>query len=222
MAATPIVMVWSGGKDSALALATLVADPAWEVTGLLTTVTAEYERISMHGVRDVLLTAQAQSLGLPLHRVWIAPQASNDSYEQAMATACAAILAQGTAHLAFGDLFLQDIRAYREKMLSGSGLTPVFPLWGSNTGKLALRFIDNGFRAILCTIDEKVLSPSFCGRDYDHALLADLPRGIDPCGENGEFHTFVHDGPIFQFPIAIKRGDTVSRDGFSYTDILPG
>jgi uncharacterized protein (TIGR00290 family) len=220
MTKTPIIMCWSGGKDGALALAELLDSPNYEVRGLLTTVTEGYDRISMHGVRRELLEAQADSIGLPLTQVTIPPQCINDIYQQRMNDACRAFQKQGINHMAFGDLFLEDIRAYRDKVLGSIGMTAVYPVWGLDTKKLAHDFIDRGFKAILCCIDPKQIGQEFCGRDYDEAMLAALPISADPCGENGEFHTFVYDGPIFKKPIPCVKGEVVLRDNFWFSDIV--
>lgn len=220
MARLPVIMCWSGGKDSALALHALLQSPDYEVKGLLTTVTETYDRISMHGVRRDLLEAQAAAIGLPLTRVSIPPQCTNDTYGQRMRSVCHAFKAQGIRHMAFGDLFLEDVRAYRDAMLQQAGMTGVYPLWGRQTAPLSCDLIRHGFKAILCCTDPAQLDPAFCGRDYDEALLAELPGGCDPCGENGEFHTFVHDGPIFQQPIACSKGEKILRDHFWFCDIL--
>lgn len=220
---TPILLAWSGGKDSTLALAQLIADARWHVAGLLTTVTSGYERIAIHGVRRSILHRQAAALRLPLYEAQIPPQASNDAYESAFAAA----LARAQAHcaplltIAFGDLFLADVRAYREALLARLGWRGQYPLWGSDTARLAQAFIGAGHRAILSCVDTQQLAADFCGRDFDAALLADLPASCDPCGENGEFHTCVHDSPLFEAPIAMRRGERVLRDGrFEYIDLV--
>ncbi|MEX0718769.1 MAG: hypothetical protein WD066_19400 [Planctomycetaceae bacterium] len=312
MTPEPIVLSWSGGKDSALALAALASAPEWEVVALLTTVTAGHDRISMHGVRRELLHAQAESLELPLIEAAIPPAASNEIYEAAMGEAferlregiqmdpplprlCGGegrgegayglsigkrfewstdlqrrgqgdgsstshapqdsdvvrdaapltltlspakpgergqdppsadiwrpptVSTRAVRHVAFGDLFLADVRAYRERLVAKQGLTPVFPIWGRETQALAGEFIDRGFVAHLVCVDPKALDESFAGRRYDQALLADLPSGVDPCGENGEFHTFVSDGPIFTRPIPVEAGELVRRDSFIFRDLL--
>lgn len=221
-----ILLSWSGGKDSALALQALSADPAWQVTGLVTTVTRGYDRISIHGVRRALLEAQAASIGLPLHIVDLEPACSNREYEAAFHAGLKAAAAShaGCRHIAFGDLFLADVRHYRERLLEGSGWTPVFPLWDSDTPALARRFVDDGFAARLVCVDTTQLDGRFAGRMYDHALLGDLPASVDPCGERGEFHTFVSDGPGFHSPVATTVGERVLRDGrFMYCDLAtPG
>lgn len=219
--ASKLMMAWSGGKDSAAALAELQRDPAYEVVGLLTTITGEYQRISMHGVRVSLLDAQARSLGLPLHKVVIPPQCSNQLYEQAMGRAIADCEAEGITAMGFGDLYLEDIRVYREHMLQPTGISPVFPIWGRDTRLLAKDILDAGFRAILCCVDPRALAAEFVGRSYDSSLLQDLPGAVDPCGENGEFHTLVHDGPNFREPIPFSLGEKVERDGFWFCDLTP-
>lgn len=221
---TPLLMAWSGGKDSALALARLRADPRWHVAGLLTTVTAEYERISIHGVRRAILQAQADRLGLPLIEARIPPQASNDLYEAAFAAALETARARtpGIDTIAYGDLYLADIRAYRERQLARCGWRGEFPLWGEDTASLARRFVTEGWRAILCCVDTRQLDASFCGREFDAALLDALPPSCDPCGENGEFHTCVYAGPLWPQPLALARGERVRREGrFEYVDLMP-
>jgi len=214
-----LALAWSGGKDSALALAALRAARR-EPSVLLTTVTEGVERISIHGVRRELLLAQAASTGIPLVEVRIPLPCPNDVYEARMAEALAAPPLDAVAEVAFGDLFLADVRAYREERLAPTGRRAVFPLWGKDTRELAQEFV-RSFRAIVATVDPRSLDASFAGRAYDAALLADLPAGVDPCGENGEFHTFVHAGPVFDRPIAVETGEVVTRDGFVYVDILP-
>lgn len=215
----PVLMCWSGGKDSALALAAMLDDPALRVSALLTTVTEGYERISMHGVRLELLRRQAASIDLPLEQVRIPQQSSNAVYEERMGRLLGAYRARGVSRVIFGDLFLEDIRRYREAQLARAGMAGIFPLWLQDTRQLAESFITRGFRAILVCVDPKQLDPSFCGREFDASLLQDLPSGVDPCGENGEFHTFVYAGPIFREPIAVRRGEVVERDGFWFCDI---
>ena len=217
----PVLMCWSGGKDSALALHAALQDPRLRVEALLTTVTEGYERISMHGVRRALLCAQAEAIGLPLEEVRIPIQASNAIYEEAMRATLTRYRARGVRRVIFGDLFLQDIRAYRETRLAQLEMSGLFPLWARDTSQLAREFIASGFRAILVCIDPAQIDPAFCGRELDEPLLAALPPAADPCGENGEFHTFVYDGPIFQRPIRITRGEIVKRDGFWFCDLVP-
>jgi uncharacterized protein (TIGR00290 family) len=219
----PIILSWSGGKDSALALHTLRRDPGYRVVGLLTSVTMGYDRISIHGVRRSLLEAQAKALGLPLHLVELEQASTNQSYERAFHSGlhAAADHHRGTAHIAFGDLFLQDVRAYRERLLVATNWTPVFPLWGLDTSLLARRFIDEGFSARLVCVDTTQLHADFAGRLFDNTLLADLPSTVDPCGERGEFHTFVSAGPGFRNPVAYSIGETLLRDArFMYCDLI--
>jgi len=218
----PVALAWSGGKDSSLALAALRADPAVELISLLTTVTGDYERISIHGVRRTILEAQVSALGLPLIESSIPAAASNDLYEDAFAAALETLRRErpDVSHLAFGDLFLADVRAYRERLLARLGWTPVFPLWGRDTALLARQFVDQGYRAILTCVDTTQLAPEFSGREFDATLLAELPKTVDPCGERGEFHTCVYDGPIFQRPLRLERGERVRRDErFEYCDL---
>lgn len=219
---TATVLSWSGGKDSALALHALLTDPSINVCGLVTTVTDEYERVSMHGVRTELIHAQAEAFGLPVHTVRMPPSASNAEYEQATTTALRSLRESGVEAIAFGDLFLRDVREYRERLVEATGLRPAFPIWGRPTAPLARDFVRSGFRAVLVCVDPRQLDVSVCGSEFDHALLDTLPRHADPCGENGEFHTFVYDGPMFTAPIAVQRGEIVERSGFVFCDLLPG
>jgi uncharacterized protein (TIGR00290 family) len=216
-----VLFCWSGGKDSAMALHALRAAHGYRVTALLTTVTEEYDRISMHGVRRVLLERQAESLGLPLHVVLIPPQCINATYEARMKEALGEHLAQGVQRVAFGDIFLKDLRVYREKNLAQLGMAALFPIWKRDTQELAHEFLRLGFRAIAVCVDPRVLDPSFAGRVLDESFFADLLPGVDPCGENGEFHTFVFDGPVFRTPIRFLTGEKVLRDGFYFCDLLP-
>jgi uncharacterized protein (TIGR00290 family) len=212
---------WSGGKDSSLALHRVLGDGSARVDALLTTVTDEYDRISMHGVRVALLEAQARAIGVPLRVARIPRGCTNERYEAVSREALAAYAADGGEEVAFGDLFLADVRAYRERLLAPLPLRPTFPLWGEDTRALARRFVALGFRAVLVCVDPRQIDPAFCGREFDDALLDELPPGADPCGENGEFHTFVYDGPIFSAPVPIRRGEVVDRDGFRFCDLLP-
>jgi len=219
-----VVLSWSGGKDSALALAALRADPRFEVVALLTTVTAGYDRISIHGVRRSLLERQIRALGLPLHEIELQPSSSNAQYEAALERALQGVRQQypDVRRVAFGDLFLEDVRQYREARLPRLGFECVFPIWGRSTTELAEEFIDAGFEARLVCVDTTQLDGSFAGRAFDRALLAELPPGVDRCGERGEFHTFVAAGPIFTAPVAYALGERVLRDGrFMYCDLLP-
>ena len=217
-----VVLSWSGGKDSALALDALSRDPEVEVVGLLTSVTLSYDRISVHGVRRSMLEAQVQRLGLPLFEIALSPACTNDAYETAFHEALERIRRRlpDVAHIAFGDLFLEDVRAYRVRLLAGSGFEPLFPIWGLDTASLARRFIADGFSARLVCVDTTQLDGAFAGRLFDEQLLADLPVTADPCGERGEFHTFVSDGPPFRAAIPYRVGETVLRDDrFMFCDI---
>ncbi len=211
---------WSGGKDSALTLWALRRQGV-EPEALITTVTDAYDRISMHGVRRELLADQADAAGIPLVEVRIPPACVNDVYEARMAKAFACPPLSDVEAVAFGDLFLEDVRSYREERLAVSDRRGLFPLWGRDTSVLAREFIAAGFQAIIVCLDPRALDASFAGRAYDERLLADLPAGVDPCGENGEFHTFVHAGPIFRRPVACETGEVVEREGFVFCDVLP-
>jgi uncharacterized protein (TIGR00290 family) len=220
--AVPVALAWSGGKDSSLALAALRADPAVEVVALLTTITRDFDRISMHGVRRSVLEAQVAALDLPLVEALIPAAASNVIYEESLASALAELRRRypDLRHLAFGDLFLEDVRGYRERILPSLGWTPLFPLWGRDTSLLARDFVASGFRAILTCVDTEQLDAEFAGRELDATLLAELPATVDPCGERGEFHTCVFDGPIFSHPLPLRVGERVRRDGqFEYCDV---
>ena len=217
---TIFALSWSGGKDSALALWTL-RRARLEPEALITTVTEGYERISMHGVRRELLARQAEALGIPLVEIVIPPACVNEIYEARMAEAFAAGPLSSVDAVAFGDLFLEDVRAYREERLAAAGRRGLFPLWGRDTTALAGELLDAGFEATLVCVDPRALDATFAGRRYDEQLLAELPPGVDPCGENGEFHTFVSAGPIFAEPIAFATGEIVERDGFIFCDLIP-
>ena len=216
-----ILFCWSGGKDSAMALHALQSAREVRITALLTTITEEYDRISMHGVRRVLLDRQAESLGLPLHTVPIPPRCTNTVYEARMKDALTEHLSRGVRRVAFGDIFLEDLRVYRERNLAQIGMDALFPLWKRDTRELAVEFVRQGFRAIAVCVDPRVLDPSFAGRALDESFFTDLPPKVDPCGENGEFHTFVFDGPIFRAPIPFLVGDRATREGFCFCDLLP-
>jgi uncharacterized protein (TIGR00290 family) len=211
---------WSSGKDSTYALHAARHDDV-DVVGLLVTFNSDADRVAMHAVRRILVETQAERLGLPLHTVELPAPCPNEVYEQRMAAAAATALATDVNHMAFGDLFLADVRAYREQMLAPMGITPLFPLWGRATATLARQMLAAGVRAVLTCVDSKQLPGEFAGRNFDEQLLADLPAGVDPCGERGEFHTFVYDGPGFSAPIDIDIGELVERDGFVFCDISP-
>lgn len=220
----PVVLSWSGGKDSALALAALRDDPSFDVVALMTTVTHAYDRISIHGVRRALLRAQASSLGLPLLEVVLDAKSSNDAYDAAVARTLDEVRRTYPAvrRIAFGDLFLEDVRRYREERLAPLGFEGLFPIWGTPTDALAQEFVDRGFVARLVCVDTTQLDATFSGRVFDHALLRELPASVDPCGERGEFHTFVSNGPGFREPIEYRVGEVVLRDErFSYCDLIP-
>ena len=220
----PVLVAWSGGKDSALALRAVLADPTLSVEALLTTVTREYDRISVHGVRRSLLRAQVAALSLPLVEMEIPADCSNATYEESFAATLRAARERNDRvnRCVFGDLFLEDVRRYREERLTPLGWQGEFPLWGQDTASVARGFIDDGFRAVVVCVDLGVLAPSFSGREYDASFIADLPRDVDPCGENGEFHTFVYDGPLFRERVELTIGERVTRDErFVYTDLVP-
>jgi uncharacterized protein (TIGR00290 family) len=210
---------WSSGKDSAWLVHTLRKIPGVEIGALLTTVNEAAGRVAMHAVRVELLEAQAAALGLPLWKIFIPSPCTNEIYERAMSGAVSRAVAEGFSFAAFGDLFLEDVRRYREDKLAGSGLTPIFPLFGSDTTRLAREMIAAGLRARLTCVDPKQLDRSFIGRDFDLSLLEELPASVDPCGERGEFHSFAYDGPMFSRPIPIQTGEVVERDGFVFADL---
>jgi len=218
----PVVLAWSGGKDSSLALAALRADPTVDVVALLTTITRDYDRISIHGVRRAVLEAQVAALGLPLLEVMIPAAATNAAYEEAFAERLAVYRYErpDVRHMAFGDLFLADVRAYRERLLPPLGWTPLFPLWGMDTTALAHRFVRDGYRGLITCVDTTQLGSEFSGREFDASLLAQLPPSVDPCGERGEFHTCVYAGPIFRHPLPLAAGERIRRDGrFEFCDV---
>lgn len=216
-----VLLSWSGGKDSAWALHVLSRSPDITVAGLLTTFNQASDRVAMHAVRRALIESQAERIGAPLWAVPLPWPCSNADYERIMADALQRAVSLGITGVVFGDLFLTEIRRYRERQLAGTDLEPIFPLWGLPTRELALEMIAAGLRAKLTCVDPRVLSPDFAGRDFDAALLADLPSTVDPCGENGEFHSFVYDGPMFRSPIPVAPGEIVERDGFVFADLLP-
>ncbi|MCR4318405.1 MAG: diphthine--ammonia ligase [Planctomycetes bacterium] len=217
----PILLSWSGGKDSAMALHTLQQSDEYEVRALLTTLTDDYDRISMHGVRRELLLAQSRELGASLHEIRIPKTCTNEVYEREMKAAMLKFRDEGVDTVAFGDLFLEDLRKYREDNLAKVGMKGLFPVWTRDTRTFSRRFIELGFKAILVTVDPKVLDAGFVGRTYDESLLDDLPESVDPCGENGEFHSFVYDGPNFASEIPLILGEKVEREGFWFCDLRP-
>ncbi len=216
-----LLLSWSSGKDSAWALHVLHQKNEYDIVGLVTTVNENFARVAMHGVREELLRAQADAAGLPLWRVPLPHPCPNGEYETRMRALIARAVAAGVTHMAFGDLFLEDIRAYREQQLAGTGIAPVFPLWGLDTRQLAHAMIGAGLRAKLSCVDPKQLARDFAGRTFDETLLADLPAGVDPCGERGEFHSFCYAGPMFSRSVALNTGEVVERDGFVFADLLP-
>ena len=214
-------MSWSSGKDSTTALAKARRDENITVVGLLTTMNASANRVAMHAVRRSLVEAQADRLGLPLHVIEIPEHCTNEIYEEKMTHAIRAADEDDVRYFIFGDLFLEDVRRYREDQLDGTDISPLFPLWGIPTDVLATSHINEGVRAVITCVDPKQLSPSFVGRTFDVEFLKELPPGVDPCGERGEFHTFVFDAPDFSSPIDIETGEIVDRDGFVFCDVLP-
>ncbi len=216
-----ILLSWSSGKDSAWALHVLRQRGEVEVAGLLTTINTHFQRVAMHGTRHALLQAQANAARLPLWEVPLPWPCSNDIYEHAMSKACASAVQQGISAVAFGDLFLEDVRRYREDRLRGTGLEPMFPLWGRDTRQLILDMLGGGLCARIVCLDPTKLPADFAGHDLDYDLLRRLPATVDPCGENGEFHTFAYAGPMFEQAIPIGDGETLTRDGFVFTDVLP-
>lgn len=221
MSGIPVILSWSGGKDSALALHALQQHSEYDVRGLLTSINEHYQRISMHGVREALLDSQAEAIGLPLYKVRLSERPSNEEYERQMRAALQDITAQGIRHIAFGDLFLEDIREYRIRQLQQMDMQAVFPLWQKSTDRLANEFVSLGFKAVLCCVDGQALPADYAGREFDAAFLHALPAGIDPCGENGEFHSFVYAGPVFRHPVPVRTGEHVTRDQrFHFCDLL--
>lgn len=216
------LMSWSSGKDSAWGLHLLRQDPGYEVAGLFTTVNQAVERVSMHGVRLALLQKQAERLGLPLQVIDLPSPCNNSDYELIMTEFVDQSKKNGVSCFAFGDLFLEDIRRYREKQLLGTGITPVFPVWDLNTERLASEMIAAGLKTVITCVDPSKVPAELAGAEFDRAFLRALPESVDPCGENGEFHSFVYDGPMFEQAIAVKRGEIVEKEGFIYADLIPG
>ena len=220
--AEKVLLSWSGGKDSVLALRELRKNDNFEIVALITTITKDYDRVSMHGIRKILLEQQADSIGLPLEKIFISHKASNEEYESKFSEVVLEYKKMGIGSVAFGDIFLEDIRTYREDFLRGIGMRGLFPIWGNNSIDLANTFIASGFKAVITCIDREALDESFAGREYDEQFLSDLPSGVDPCGENGEFHTFAYAGDIFEIPIIFAKGEVVLRDNrFYYCDLIP-
>ena len=211
---------WSSGKDSAWAFHQVRRDDALDIVGVLTTVTQPYGRVSMHGVRESVLAQQVKRIGLPLFPVYLPAPCSNETYQARMAEVLGALGEEGTTHVVFGDLFLEDVRAYREAQMKAVGMTPVFPLWHRDTAQLAREMLAHGLEATITVVDPMQLDPTFAGRSYDATFLDDLPEGVDPCGEQGEFHTVVTDGPMFDSPISVAIGDVVEREGFVFADVI--
>jgi uncharacterized protein (TIGR00290 family) len=216
-----VLMSWSGGKDSCIALYDIQRAGSYRVTALLTTVTRDYDRISMHGVRRILLERQAASLGVPLYQVLISKDATNEEYEMKMADAFSEYRERGIDSVVFGDLFLEDIRAYREEFLARHNMQGLFPIWQRDTTRFIREFINLGFKAVVTCVDAKVLDKSFAGKVIDEAFLSSLPTHVDPCGENGEFHSFVFDGPNFADPVKFSAGELVCRESFWFRDLVP-
>ena len=218
----PVLMAWSGGKDSALCLSRLMGQKRWKVVALLTTITLPYKRVTMHGVREELIFSQAMSLGIPVDLVHINAGCSNEEYELAMVSKLRGYLGRGVKHVAFGDIFLEEVRHYRERNLAAVDMEGVFPLWGEKTSELAREFVERGFQGIVTCIDRHVLDEKFLGKTMDRSFMESLPPEVDPCGERGEFHTFVHNGPIFKRPVPFALGEVVEREGgrFLYLDLL--
>ncbi|MCX8150322.1 MAG: diphthine--ammonia ligase [Candidatus Bathyarchaeota archaeon] len=222
MAMEKVVVGWSGGKDSAFALYEILKSQTYEVVALLTTVTRDYDRVSIHGVRRVLLEAQAEALGLPLEVMLLNKGASDIDYESNLVEELKKFKSRGVEKVVYGDIFLEDVKRYRDNLLAKVNMIGVYPLWKKDTGQLAHTFVDLGFKAIITVVDSKVLGSEYSGRKYNRQFLEDLPTTVDPCGENGEFHSFVYDGPIFKKPVMFKKGDILLRENrFWYCDLLP-
>jgi len=216
-----LVVSWSGGKDSAMSLYELRCSNRYEVVGLLTTITQDYDRISMHGVRRILLEQQAESVGIPLRKILIPKTCTNEIYERLMAEEMEQLKREGIFRVAFGDIFLQDLKDYREQNLANAGMTGVFPIWKRDSRELVESFIYLGFKSIISTCDPRVIGQAFCGRVIDKRFLSELPVSVDPAGENGEFHSFTFNGPIFKQPVSFTVGEKVLRDGFWFCDLVP-
>jgi uncharacterized protein (TIGR00290 family) len=217
-----VIVAWSGGKDSAFALYEILESGSYEVLELLTTVTRDYDRISIHGVRRALVEQQANALGFPLEITFISKGASDAEYENELLKALKRQQDSGVSYVMFGDIFLEDVRKYRERILTKAKMNGIFPLWKRDTQVLARQFINLGFKAIITSIDSTVLGKAFAGREYDEKFLSDLPANVDPCGENGEFHSFVYDGPLFRERVGFKKGEIVLRENrFYFCDLLP-
>jgi len=217
-----VLFTWSGGKDSAMALYELQMAHGYEISALLTTITEDYDRISMHGVRRILLEQQAESLGLPVEKIYITKNSSSEEYEAKMRDKLMHYQSRGVLSVVFGDIFLEELRKYREENLSKIGMKPLFPIWKRDTAELAHTIIDLGFKAVITCVDSNVLNKIFVGRTFDEQLLSELPATVDPCGENGEFHSFVYDGPIFRKRISHRKGEVILRDNrFYYCDLIP-
>ncbi len=215
------LLSWSSGKDSAWALHIVQQEDKFNVVGLLTSINETHDRVAMHAVRSQLLRQQARAVGLPLREVLIPSPCTNAQYQERMSREVERAVAEGITHIVFGDLFLEDIRAYREKQLEGTGITPLFPLWKIPTDTLARRMVQGGLVAHLTAVDPKQCSPELVGKKYDLDFINSLPPSVDPCGENGEFHTFVSEGPMFKMPVPIRVGEKVERGGFHFCDLLP-
>jgi uncharacterized protein (TIGR00290 family) len=217
-----VLFTWGGGKDSAMALYELKITNSYEISALLTTITEDYDRVSMHGVRSILIERQAESLGIPVEKIHITRNSSDEEYEAEMRSKLMTYRSQGISSVVFGDIFLEDLRKYREENLSKIGMKGVFPLWKRDTTELANMFIDLGFNAVITCVDSEVLNKTFVGREFDKQFLSELPSTVDPCGENGEFHSFVYDGPIFQMKILHSKGEVILRDNrFYFCDLIP-
>jgi len=217
----PVFLSWSSGKDSAWTLYNLQQNPDYEVIALVTTVNEKYKRVAMHGVREQLLQQQADAANLPIHSLNIPSPCSNNDYEKVMRDFLNVMQKNNIEYMAFGDLYLEDIRQYREKQLENTGITPLFPLWKKPTRQLAHEMIDGGLEATITCVDPRKLSADFVGRRFDHNFIKSLPDGIDPCGENGEFHSCVHNGPMFKQAIPVTNGEVVTRDDFVFSDLIP-